>query len=153
MVFTQDTRGTGVLNKTFDGWVPHMGKIGTLRNKGALCATEQGQTSSYALNLLEPRGTLFCNPGTEVYEGMIVGEHTRSNDLDVNAVKGKQLNNIRTVLKDDQVKLSPPRTFTLEEAMGYVRPDEMLEVTPNFIRLRKKHLDPNVRRRHARNNK
>eukprot|EP00941_MAST-03F_sp_MAST-3F-sp1_P006149 g6149.t1 len=150
MVFTQDTRGSGVLNKTFEGWVPHMGKIGTLRNKGALCATEQGMTSSYALNMLEPRGTLFCGPGTEVYEGMIVGEHTRSNDLDVNAVKGKHLNNIRTVLKDDAVKLSPPRTFTLEEAMGYIRPDEMLEVTPNNLRLRKKFLDPGIRKRHAR---
>jgi GTP-binding protein len=153
MVFTQDTRGTGVFNKTFKGWVPHMGRIETLRAKGSLCATEDGSTSSYALNLLEPRGVLFCGPGEKVYEGMIIGEHTRTNDLDVNCVKAKQLNNIRTVLKDDMVKLSPPRKFTLEEAMGYIRPDEMLEVTPNNLRLRKKYLCSSVRKRRARRDK
>ena len=107
---------------------------------------EAGTTLAYGLDNLQDRGTLFFGPGVEVYEGMIVGEHSRSNDLVVNVCKGKKLTNMRASGSDDNVKLAPPRMFTLEQALEYIEDDELLEVTPNFIRMRKKELKANLRK-------
>ena len=145
-VFTAATRGDGVLNAVFDGYGPNAGPIGQLRTKGVLIATEAGKATNYALNMLEPRGTLFVGPGAQVYQGMIVGEHSREQDLDVNAVRGKQLTNMRASGADESIILQPPRQYTLEEAMGYIASDELLEVTPTSMRLRKEFLDPTARK-------
>jgi len=147
--FLTDTRGSGVMNRVFHSWAPYKGAI-PARRTGALISMEQGQSVAYALWNLEERGRLFIGPGEAVYQGMIIGEHSRGPDLEVNPLKGKKLTNIRAAGKDDAVTLTPPLRFGLEEAIAYIGDDELVEVTPEDIRLRKRHLDPNERKRHAR---
>ncbi|HLT79196.1 MAG TPA: translational GTPase TypA [Ferrovibrio sp.] len=144
--FLTDTRGTGIMNKLFHSYGPHRGPIPGRRN-GVLIANGTGETVAYALNMIEERGILFVDPGTPVYEGMIIGEHSRDNDLDVNPMKAKQLTNIRAAGKDEAIRLTPPRKMTLEQAIAYIGDDELVEVTPKSIRLRKKLLDPNDRKK------
>ena len=143
--FLTDTKGTGILNQSFYEYELFKGAIPT-RTRGVLVAMEGGTTLAYGLDGLKDRGTLFFGPGVDVYEGMIVGEHSRSNDLVVNVCKGKKLTNMRASGSDDNVKLSPPRAFTLEQALEYIEDDELLEVTPTFIRMRKKELKANLRK-------
>ena len=143
--FLTDTKGTGILNQSFYEYELFKGAIPT-RTRGVLVAMEGGTTLAYVLDGLKDRGTLFFGPGVDVYEGMIVGEHSRSNDLVVNVCKGKKLTNMRASGSDDNVKLSPPRAFTLEQALEYIEDDELLEVTPTFIRMRKKELKANLRK-------
>ncbi|MSP20956.1 MAG: translational GTPase TypA [Alphaproteobacteria bacterium] len=144
--FLTDTRGTGVMNRIFHSFGAYRGPVAG-RRSGVLVATDAGTAVAYALNNLEARGVLFIEHGTVVYQGMIIGEHTRDNDLDVNPLKGKQLTNIRTHSHDENIRLTPPRIPTLEQAITYVEDDELVEVTPKSIRLRKLHLDPNARKR------
>ena len=141
-----DTRGTGIMNRLFHGYAPHKGLIQGRRN-GVLISTDQGEAVAYALWNLEDRGPMMIEPGWKVYRGMIVGEHTRHNDLEVNVLKGKKLTNIRTTSKDEAVRLTPPIRMTLEKALAYIEEDELVEVTPKSIRLRKKFLDANDRKR------
>jgi len=147
--FMTDTRGTGVMSRLFHGYAPWKGPIEGRRN-GVLVSTGDGAAVTYALWNLEERGPMFITPGTPVYQGMIIGAHTRGNDLDVNPLKGKQLTNIRTTAKDEAVRLTPPILMTLEQAIAYIADDELVEVTPKSIRLRKRLLDPNARKRQAR---
>ncbi|MFC6687422.1 translational GTPase TypA [Jhaorihella thermophila] len=147
--FLTDTRGTGVLNRVFHGWAPWKGPIPG-RRAGVLISMEAGQSVAYALWNLEERGRLFIGPQTDVYQGMIIGEHSRDNDLEVNPLKGKKLTNIRASGSDDAVRLTPPVQMSLEEAIAYIDDDELVEVTPNAIRLRKRFLDPHERKRAAR---
>lgn len=147
--FLTDTRGTGVMNRLFHGYAPLRGAIDGRRN-GVLIANAQGDAVAYALFNLEDRGALLIGPGTRVYEGMIIGEHSRGNDLEVNPLKGKKLTNVRASGKDDAILLSPPRKMSLEDALAYIDDDELVEVTPQSIRLRKKYLDPHERKRDAR---
>jgi len=147
--FLTDTRGTGVMSRLFHGYAPHRGGIEGRRN-GVLVSTANGAAIAYALWNLEDRGPMFIEPGDQIYEGMIVGAHTRGNDLDVNPAKGKQLTNIRTTAKDEAVRLTPPQIMTLEQAIAYIADDELVEVTPKSIRLRKRLLDPNDRKRAGR---
>jgi GTP-binding protein len=147
--FLTDTRGTGVMSRLFHGYAPHKGPIEGRRN-GVLISTAAGHAVAYALWNLEDRGPMFVEPGTRVYQGMIIGAHTRGTDLDVNPLKGKQLTNIRTTAKDEAVRLTPPRLMSLEEAIAYIADDELVEVTPQSIRLRKRLLDPNERKRTSR---
>ena len=135
--FLTDTRGTGLMNHLFDGYEPWHGSM-TKRSTGALVADRQGRTTLYALFNLQPRGTLFVRENTDVYEGMIVGENSRDADLDVNVTKEKKLTNMRASGSDDSVQLVPPKTLSLEEAIEFIKEDELLEVTPSFMRLRKK---------------
>ena len=139
-----ETRGEGVMNTLFDGWDAFAGTIAR-RSNGAIVADRPGTTTAYALFGLQPRGELFVGPGTEVYEGMVVGEHNRDSDLNVNAVKGKALTNFRTTSADEKLILAPPREITLEWAMEFIDDDEWIEVTPNSIRLRKRALRANER--------
>jgi GTP-binding protein len=132
--FLTDTRGTGVLNRVFHSWAPHKGPIPG-RRAGVLISMENGQAVAYALWNLEDRGRMFINPQAEVYEGMIIGEHSRDNDLEVNPLKGKKLTNIRASGSDEAVRLTPPVIMSLEEAIAYIDDDELVEVTPNAIRL------------------
>ncbi len=141
-----ETRGTGVLTHTFHDYAPYKGDIPGRKN-GVLIAMEQGETTAYALDALQPRGVLFIGPGVEVYGGMIIGQHAKDNDLDVNPCKGKKLTNIRAAGSDDAIKLAPPRILTLEQALEFIDDDELVEVTPKSIRLRKKELDQNKRKR------
>ncbi|ODA68069.1 GTP-binding protein TypA/BipA [Methyloligella halotolerans] len=141
-----DTRGTAIMNRLFHGYQPFRGDIPG-RRTGVLISTENGEAVAYALWNLEDRGPMMIEPGWKVYQGMIVGEHTRDNDLEVNVLKGKKLTNIRTTSKDEAVKLTPPIRMTLERALAWIADDELVEVTPKSIRLRKQHLDPNVRKR------
>ena len=147
--FLTDTRGTGVLNRIFHSWAPHRGPIPG-RRRGVLISMGGGASVAYALFNLEERGKLFIGAGENVYEGMIVGEHSRDNDLEVNPLKGKKLTNIRAAGKDDAVILTPPTRLSLEQAIAYIDDDELVEVTPNHIRLRKRHLDPHERKRRMR---
>ena len=147
--FLTDTRGTGVLNRVFHGWAPHKGPIPG-RRAGVLIAQEPGVSVAYALWNLEERGKLFIGAQEQVYEGMIIGEHSRDNDLDVNPMKGKKLTNIRASGTDEAVRLTPPVTLSLEQAIAYINDDELVEVTPNAIRLRKRYLDVHERKRAAR---
>ena len=147
--FLTETRGTGIMNHVFHGWEPWTGDI-TTRSTGSLVADRKGSTASFALFGLQERGGLFVGPGEEVYEGMIVGEHTRSNDLDVNAVKEKQLTNMRSSTSDVLVRLTPPKELTLESAIEFLRSDESVEITPESIRLRKTVLDATERAKAAR---
>ncbi|MCE8554707.1 translational GTPase TypA [Ruegeria pomeroyi] len=146
--FLTDTRGTGVLNRVFHGWTPHKGAIPG-RRAGVLISMENGQSVAYALWNLEERGRMFIGPQTDVYEGMIIGEHSRDNDLEVNPLKGKKLTNVRASGTDDAVRLTPHIQFSLEEAIAYIDDDELVEVTPTTIRLRKRYLDPHERKRMA----
>ncbi|WP_119460738.1 translational GTPase TypA [Rhodospirillaceae bacterium SYSU D60014] len=147
--FLTDTRGTGIMSRIFHAYEPYKGAIEGRRN-GVLIATGAGVAVAYALWYLEERGPLFIAPGEQVYEGMVIGEHSRGNDLEVNPLKGKQLTNIRTTSKDEAVRLTPPRVMSLEKAIAYIEEDELVEVTPKNIRLRKKLLDPHARKRASR---
>jgi GTP-binding protein len=144
-----DTRGTAIMNRLFHSYEPHKGPIQGRRN-GVLISNDRGEAVAYALWNLEDRGPMMIEPGWKVYTGMIVGEHTRDNDLVVNVLKGKQLTNIRTTSKDEAVRLTPPIRMTLEKALAYIEDDELVEVTPESIRLRKKLLDETDRKRVAR---
>jgi GTP-binding protein len=144
-----DTRGTAVMNRVFHGYGDHRGEIAGRRN-GVLISTDQGNAVAYAMWNLEDRGPMMIEPGWKVYRGMIVGEHTRGNDLEVNVLKGKKLTNIRTHSKDEAIRLTPPIRITLEKALAYISDDELVEVTPKSIRLRKKLLDPIERKRDER---
>ncbi|XP_042520985.1 50S ribosomal subunit assembly factor BipA [Macadamia integrifolia] len=144
-VFSSDTRGTGFMHRAFLTYAKYRGPLGNVR-KGVLVSMGNGTITAHALTSLEARGTLFVSPGMETYDGMIIGEHSRDTDLDVNPVRSKELTNIRAPGKDENVKLSPPRLMTLEEAIGYVASDELIEVTPKAIRLRKRYLDANKRK-------
>jgi GTP-binding protein len=141
-----DTRGTAVMNRLFHAYEEYRGDIAGRRN-GALIANEPGEAVAYAMWKLEDRGPMMIEPGTKVYRGMIVGEHSRDNDLEINVIKGKQLTNIRAAGKDEAVRLTPPIRMTLEKALAYIDEDELVEVTPQSIRLRKRLLDPNDRKR------
>jgi GTP-binding protein len=144
--FLSDTRGTGIMNRSFDGYAPYKGPIGGRLN-GVLISTESGSVVAYALVNLEDRGQMMVDPGDEVYQGMVIGEHNRDNDLEVNPLKAKQLTNFRASGKDENVKLTPPKRLTLEQAIAYIQDDELVEVTPKNIRLRKRLLDPHERKR------
>ncbi len=147
--FLTDTRGTGVMYRLFQGYAPYKGTV-TSRRTGTLISLETGRAVAYALWNLEDRGPLFIGAGAKVYGGMIIGEHSRGNDLEVNPLKGKQLTNFRAAGKDDAVDLTPPVEMTLEKAIAYIEDDELVEVTPQSIRLRKRYLDPHERKRAAR---
>ncbi len=142
--FRTDTRGTGVLNRIFSGYKPYAGPIERYRN-GVLVSMEQGTTTAYSLYALEPRGQLFVGAGVEVYSGMIIGEHAKENDLEINPVKGKALTNLRASGHDEATVLAPPRVMKLEEMLSYIADDELLEITPKSIRMRKKELDAGIR--------
>jgi len=144
--FLTDTRGTGVMNRMFHDYAPYKGPIEGRRN-GVLVSTDDGEAVAYALWYLEERGRLFITPGTRVYEGMIVGENSRDNDLDVNPLRSKQLTNIRTHSKDEAVRLTPVMPLTLEQSIAYIEDDELVEVTPKSIRLRKRSLLPHLRKK------
>jgi len=146
-----DTRGTAIMNRLFHGYAPYKGDIQGRRN-GVLISNDQGEAVAYAMFKLEDRGPMMIEPGWKVYKGMIVGEHTRDNDLEINILKGKQLTNIRTTSKDEAVRLTPPIRMTLEKALAYIEDDELVEVTPKSIRLRKKFLDANDRKRAEKSN-
>ena len=147
--FMTDTRGTGVLNRLFHGYAPYKGTMPGRRN-GVLISLERGRAVAYALWYLEERGPLMIDRGEDVYGGMIIGEHARGNDLEVNPLKSKQLTNFRASGKDDNVDLTPPMRLTLEKAIAYIEDDELVEVTPNAIRLRKRFLDIHERKKNAR---
>ncbi len=147
--FLTDTRGTGVLNRIFHGWAPHKGPIQG-RRQGVLISTEAGVSVAYALWNLEDRGRMFIGPQEQVYVGMIIGEHARDNDLEVNPLKGKKLTNVRASGTDEAVRLTPHVKMSLEEAIAYIDDDELVEVTPKIIRLRKRILDPHDRKRESR---
>lgn len=144
--FMTVTRGLGMLTSIFDSYAPFKGAIPG-RKKGVLISIGAGKTTGYSAFNIQERGTLFVGPGDEVYEGMIVGEHTRDNDLIVNVIKGKQLTNVRASGSDENIILTPPRTFTLEQAIDFIQDDELVEITPHFIRLRKRYLTENERKR------
>jgi GTP-binding protein len=141
-----DTRGTAVMNRLFHSYQPYKGDIAG-RVNGVLIANEQGESVAYAMWNLEDRGPMIIDAGVKVYQGMIVGIHSRDNDLEVNVLKGKKLTNIRAAGKDEAVRLTPPVRMTLERALAWIQDDELVEVTPKTIRLRKLHLDPNERKR------
>ena len=147
--FMTDTRGTGVLNRVFHGWAPYKGAIPG-RRAGVLISMESGVSVAYALFNLEDRGRMFIGPQEQLYQGMIIGEHSRENDLEVNPLKGKKLTNVRASGTDEAVRLTTPITQSLEQAIAYIDDDELVEVTPNAIRLRKRHLDPHERKRASR---
>ena len=144
--FLTDTRGSGVLHHVFEGYGPHKGEIST-RTRGVLIAMEAGETVAYALYNLEARGELFVGPGVKVYAGMIIGQHSRENDLVVNPMKLKKLTNMRAAGSDENILLTPPRWLTLEQAIEFITDNELVEVTPKSIRLRKRILDENERKR------
>jgi GTP-binding protein len=144
-----DTKGTAIMNRLFHSYSPWRGAI-TGRRNGVLISNDQGESVAYAMWKLEDRGPMMIEPGWKVYRGMIIGEHTRENDLEINVLKGKQLTNIRAAGKDEAVRLTPPIRMTLERALAYIEDDELVEVTPKSIRLRKTYLDPNDRKRFSR---
>lgn len=144
--FLTDTKGTGVMNRVYHSHEPYKGDVGGRRN-GVLLSTGQGEAVGYAIFNLQDRGTMFIKPQDKVYEGMIIGENSRDNDLDVNILKGKQLTNVRASGTDEAIRLTPPKLFTLEQMISYIGEDELVEVTPKTLRLRKKLLDPNDRKR------
>jgi GTP-binding protein len=149
--FLTDTRGTGVLNRVFHSWAPYKGAIPG-RRAGVLISMEDGEAVAYALWNLEERGRMFLGPQAKIYQGMIIGEHSRDNDLEVNPLKGKKLTNVRASGTDDAVRLTPHINFSLEEAIAYINDDELVEVTPESIRLRKRYLDPHERKRMSKQN-
>ena len=146
--FLTDTKGEGVMNHSFLDFRPLSGTV-EQRSNGALISMENGVTLAYSLWNLQDRGILFVDPQTKVYVGMIIGEHSRPNDLDVNPIKGKNLTNVRASGSDDAIKLVPPRKLSLERALEWIEEDELVEVTPENIRVRKRYLDPTMRRRMA----
>jgi GTP-binding protein len=147
--FLTDTRGSGVLNRVFSHYEPHKGAIEG-RLKGVLISNSDGETAAFALWNLEDRGVMFVGGGEKTYQGMIIGENARWDDLDVNPMKAKQLNNIRAAGKDEAVRLTPPRRPSLEQAIAYIEEDELVEVTPKSIRLRKAVLNPSFRKKRVR---
>ena len=147
--FLSDTRGTGIMNRLFEKYGPHKGRIEGRKN-GVLISNGAGEANAYALGPLEERGILFVGVGTPLYEGMIIGENAKPDDLEVNPMKSKQLTNFRSTGKDDAIRLTPPKIMTLEQAIAYIDDDEMVEVTPKSIRLRKAILDPNERKKAGR---
>ncbi|SIP89418.1 GTP-binding protein [Paracoccus thiocyanatus] len=147
--FMTDTRGNGVLNRIFHGWTPYKGAIQG-RRQGVLISMEDGVSVAYALWNLEERGKMFIGAQEQVYQGMVIGEHSRDNDLEVNPLKGKKLTNVRASGTDEAVRLTPPVRMSLEEAIAYIDDDELVEVTPKSIRLRKRYLDPHERKRQSR---
>ncbi|KQM19600.1 translational GTPase TypA [Novosphingobium sp. Leaf2] len=147
--FLSDTRGTGIMNRLFEKYGPYRGAIEGRQN-GVLISNGTGEAVGYALNSLEERGVLFIKPQEKIYEGMIIGENAKPDDLEVNPMKSKQLTNFRSTGKDDAIRLTPPRVMTLEQAIAYIDEDEMVEVTPLSIRLRKAFLDPNERKKQGR---
>jgi len=147
--FLSDTRGTGIMNRLFEKYGPHKGNI-TGRQNGVLISNGAGEANAYALGPLEQRGILFVSPGEALYEGMIIGENAKPDDLEVNPMKSKQLTNFRVSGKDDAIRLTPPKRMTLEQAIAYIDDDEMVEVTPKNIRIRKAALDPNERKKASR---
>ena len=146
-----DTRGTAIMNRVFHEYAPHKGRIQG-RHTGVLIAMDQGEAVAFALWNLEDRGPMIIHPGDKVYAGMIIGEHNRDNDLEVNVLKGKKLTNMRASGSDEAVRLTPPLQMTLEKSLAYIADDELVEVTPSNIRLRKIYLDPHERKRHAKSN-
>ncbi|WP_231232434.1 translational GTPase TypA [Helicobacter pylori] len=144
--FLTDTKGEGVMNHSFLEFRPFSGSVESRKN-GALISMENGEATAFSLFNIQERGTLFINPQTKVYVGMVIGEHSRDNDLDVNPIKSKHLTNMRASGSDDSIKLTPPRTMVLERALEWIEEDEILEVTPLNLRIRKKILDPNMRKR------
>ena len=144
--FLTDTRGTGIINQSFRGYGPYVGAL-KVRQNGVLIATEPGETNTYGLFYLQERGSLFLGPGENVYAGQIVGLHSRDNDLVVNPSKSKKLTNIRTTAADEKMFLTPPQVFSLEAALEFINEDELVEVTPKAIRIRKRVLDHNARKR------
>jgi GTP-binding protein len=147
--FLSDTRGTGIMNRLFEKYGPYKGVIEG-RPVGVLISNGTGEAVGYALNMLEERGVLFVKPQEKIYEGMLIGENAKPDDLEVNPMKSKQLTNFRSTGKDDAIRLTPPRVMTLEQAIAYIDDDEMVEVTPKSIRLRKALLDPNERKKAGR---
>lgn len=147
--FLSDTRGTGIMNRVYEKYGPYKGAIEG-RGVGVLISMEQGAAVAYALNSLEERGILFISPGDALYQGMVIGENAKPQDLEVNPIKTKQLTNIRSSGKDDAIRLTPPRRMTLEQAIAYIQDDELVEVTPKAVRIRKRHLDPHVRKKESR---
>jgi GTP-binding protein len=148
--FLSDTRGTGIMNRLFEKYGPYKGPIQGRQN-GVLISMEKGKAVAYALNSLEDRGILFISPGDDLYEGMVIGENAKIHDLEVNPLKSKQLTNFRASgPKDESIRLTPPRRMTLEQAIAYIQDDELVEVTPKVIRLRKRFLDPHERKRQSR---
>jgi GTP-binding protein len=147
--FLTETKGTGTMSRTFDSYDKWQGPIES-RFNGVLISMENGKSAAYALFNLQDRGKMFIGATEEVYVGMVVGENAKDNDLEVNVVRGKQLTNMRASGKDDALKLVPHSGKSLEEAIAYIDEDEMIEVTPNFLRIRKKYLDPNERKKHSR---
>ncbi|MBQ7524578.1 MAG: translational GTPase TypA, partial [Alphaproteobacteria bacterium] len=147
--FLTDTRGSGIMNRSFHSYAPHKGAIEE-RSRGVLVSVANGKAVPYALFFLKERGTLFVHPGDPVYEGMIIGEHSRENELEVNPTKEKQLSNCRAAGKDENIKLPNPREMSLEQAIAYIKNDERVEVTPKSIRLRKKYLDSITRKKMSR---
>jgi GTP-binding protein len=144
--FMTDTRGTGVMNHCFHEYAPYKGEIEGRKN-GVLIAMEAGETVAYSLFGLQDRGILFVSPGVQVYEGMILGQHAKENDLVVNACRGKKLTNVRASGSDEAIRLTPPRILSLEQALEYIANDELVEITPQSIRLRKRYLDANDRKK------
>lgn len=147
--FLSDTRGTGIINRLFHGYAPYKGAVAG-RREGVLISNGNGESVAYAMWKLEERGPMLIDPGSKVYQGMIIGEHNKGNDLEVNVLEGKKLTNIRTTSKDEAIRLTPPLRMTLEKAMSYIQDDELVEVTPKSIRLRKRYLDPNMRKKMSR---
>src|SRR6185369_2673419 len=147
--FLSDTRGTGIMNRLFEKYGPFKGPIAGRQN-GVLISMEQGGAVAYALNALEERGILFVSPGELLYEGMVIGENAKPQDLEVNPLKSKQLTNFRASGKDEGIRLTPPRRMSLEQAIAYIQDDELVEVTPKVVRIRKRFLDPHERKRAAR---
>ncbi|HWI87658.1 MAG TPA: translational GTPase TypA [Sphingomicrobium sp.] len=147
--FLSDTRGTGIMNRLFEKYGPYKGPIAGRAN-GVLISMEQGPAVAYALNALEERGILFVSPGEMLYEGMVIGENAKPQDLEVNPLKSKQLTNFRASGKDEGIRLTPPKRMSLEQAIAYIQDDELVEVTPKAIRIRKRFLDPHERKREAR---
>ncbi|WP_326525744.1 translational GTPase TypA [Sphingomonas sp.] len=147
--FLSDTRGTGIMNRLFEKYGPYKGVIEGRKN-GVLISNGSGEANAYSLNTLEERGILFVGHGEALYEGMVIGENAKTDDLEVNPMKAKQLSNVRSSGKDDAIRLTPPKKMTLEQAIAYIDDDEMVEVTPKTIRLRKRYLDPHERKRASR---
>ena len=147
--FLSDTRGTGIMNRLFEKYGPYKGPIQGRQN-GVLISMEKGEAVAYALNMLEERGILFVTPGEMLYEGMVIGENAKPQDLEVNPLKSKQLTNFRASGKDEGIRLTPPKRMTLEQAIAYIQDDELVEVTPKVIRIRKRYLDPHERKRQSR---
>jgi GTP-binding protein len=148
--FLSDTRGTGIMNRLFERYGPYKGPIQGRQN-GVLISMEQGKAVAYALNALEERGVLFISPGEDLYEGMVIGENAKVHDLEVNPLKSKQLTNFRASgPKDEGIRLTPPRRMSLEQAIAYIQDDELVEVTPKVVRIRKRFLDPHERKRASR---